>query len=248
MSEAILKKIHDTYDVYDRYPYTDHSMISSVNISSHPAGYVVTTYPGGLGTAFDGLRINVRARDGIFGSQLPHRVETSRDGGLMTISVENISNDGIMSGMIQGDPVKREGLALPDDPGFELFEELHEQLSNIKPEVAAVAGMCGLSQDPTIFNYRVSGGSVSFDHQRGVATHSRFDTYQIGSNQANSRPVSVILDATVQTAINKRPSQEVVYRKGRVHQGADGRGVRLAEPEELIAFAGLNASIRKLYS
>jgi hypothetical protein len=247
MSEAapLLMQIHDQFDVFDRYPYTDHSMISNIKISTRPQGYRVTTYPGGTGYGFDGLAIDLDTSEGMFSGDTPVRVETGRDyGPLMVLRVENVdeTEDGalVTSGTIDI-PVKREGLSLPGDPGFELFTELHDRIKTLKSPLREAIEVTGIKLDPTSFGFRESTGSTSFDHEQKKVTHHRTTAYDVAED---SMSVRIQLDATIRTNLGEEPSSVTAYRSGSLKQ--DGARFDLSM-DALLTFSGLHSTVSKLY-
>lgn len=248
MSETVplLQEIHDQFDTFDQYGYTDHSMISNIAIAHSPDGYRVTTYPGGCGYRFDGLAIDLTVPNGMFGGGAPTRVETSRDyGPLMVINVGGQTHHENGAVEIRGtltSPAAREGLALPGDPGFELFAELHNRMQGLRAPLRNAVVAAGVAIEPMSFDFKESAGSCSYDHDAQIATHHRKATYLV---QGRGPEVQVKLDATVQTPLREKPGSIVVYNAGSLtyeHREAPLSG------DALLAFTGLHAAIRSLYA
>lgn len=248
MSEVspVLQQIHDQFDVFDRYPYTDHSVISNIAIIDRPDGYRVTTYPGGSGYGYDGLAIDVNAPDGMLGGGSPSRVETSRDsGGLMTLSIsEDIQerNGRLEVRGTLGALAAREGLTLPGDKGFELFSTLHDQLQGLRAPLQDAIEVAGHDVTPISFDFKESTGSTSYDHDAKKATHHRSTSYTVMSEDA---PLRLKLDATTQTELREKPSGIVVYKAGLLEYKGEETALSF---DALLAFSGLHSTIRKLYA
>jgi hypothetical protein len=248
MSEAapLLQQVHDQFDTYDRYPYTDHSVISNIAITDRSMGYRVTTYPGGCGYGFDGFAIDLRTPNGMLSGDTPIRVETSRDyGGLMVLHVEEQAQDrdGLVTahGTIDK-PVACEGLTLPGDPGFELFAALHDQIQNLQTPLQDVVEVAGVNMYPISFDFKESTGSFSYDRDTKKVTHQRSTSYIVRDKDTS---IEVNLDATVQTEVREEPNDIVVYRSGAIKH--EGKEVML-DFDALLAFAGLHSTIRQLYA
>lgn len=148
--DPILLQIHDQFDDFDRYPYTDHSVISRIRFSEQSGGFKVKTYAGGIGNAYDGLVIAVREQDGS-----PKVAYLGRDwGGLMRISIESerlvdsVSGLTEMKGTIEGEVTSDWKVVTPDEPGFELFKKLSEQIAPIRQDLRNLLG--NPSDDPEI--------------------------------------------------------------------------------------------------
>lgn len=249
----LLQQIHDQFDVYARYPYADHSMITKVDIQSGPNGYRLTTYPGGAGYGFDGLALDVEVPDGIFSQADPVRVEASRDHGkdLMVLNVESSSEneDGPMSitGTVGSFPA-REGLVLPGDKGFDLFTDLHSRLRAFKEPLQDALKVAGINMVPTALGYNESTGFWSYDHERKIATHRRSSVYEVSSEHASAK---VVLDGTVEfngpvkTDSKSMADQLMVYRSGAAEALNQPTNISM---EGLLAFSGLHSQLRKLYA
>lgn len=246
-SSPILMQIHDEFDTYERYPYTDHSLISNIRMASHPNGYRITTYPGGSGYGFDGFAIDVSAQAGIFSDIAPNRVETSRDyGGIMVFQVGDVHEDEdgitILDGTLDT-PAAREGLVLPGDQGFELFTQLHHQLRNLKDPLKDSFEVAGVAINPTAFNFSESTGTSGPNKEGTARVHYRTSVYDAGD--ANNR-ARVTLDATQETEFTAKPSDLVVYRSGILEEEESQQPTELSM-EALLAFSGLHGAISKLY-
>lgn len=250
-----LQRIHDRFDTYERYPYTDHSMISKINIgATNPDRYTVTTYPGGCGSAYDGLVLDIEAAGGIFTDDAPARVQTSRDmGGLMVLSVEDATEDEEtleLYGTVTNPP-KIEGLVLPGDDGFELFAELQTKLAALQEPVESTISTLGINMRAQGLTYSETGGSTSFDHERKVTTHWR----GLAMTVANAdQTISVKLDGTSQEPFSGRtigsiePPSLMVFRSGVAELTTSKSTERLEIGlESLVAFAGLHSQISELY-
>jgi hypothetical protein len=245
-NSSILKQLHDRFDVYDRYPHTDHSVISGIAIKSKPNGYRITTYPGGIGTAYDGFAIDVHANGQMFEDITPTRAETSRDrGGLMELRIENSSVDDrgyiALHGTV-GTPAAREGLILPEDEEFSLIEEMHDQIKKIREPLHRALGAAGMSMNPISFNMHEWGKSQHYDHKRNKTTRQSFTTYEVSDDSG----VAVFgLDGTVNTNIGEEPSPWVAYSRG-IHANHVNEEAHLPV-EALIAFSGVSNIIKRLY-
>jgi hypothetical protein len=248
----ILMNIHDQFDTYDRYPYTDHSEISRIAIASAMDGYRVTSYPGGIGNAYDGLVIDVKVPGGIFSDSEPVRAETSRDsGGLMvfTIGEEQRDDDLIHATGTLTTPPKREGLLLPGDDGFGLISVMHEQIRALKEPVEQTVETLGIGVNATEFDIRQTGGSARYDHVNKVATFTRGSAMVVRSVEAE---IGLDLDGTTQEPLGESISMSgdhlMVYKAGKadITEGTHRESFNL-ELDSLVAFAGLHSRIQQLY-
>lgn len=136
MSERkpVLMSIHDRFDTFDRYPYTDHSVISRVKYSSREDGYTVKTYAGGLGNAYDGLVIDVQLESG-----KPVAAFLGRDwGGLMKLNIDAEEvmdpDSGLtkLTGKVDRLPQGTRVVVTAGQEGFALIQQLHDGLSGVR--------------------------------------------------------------------------------------------------------------------
>lgn len=239
-----LMDIHDRFDIYPRYPHTDHSLISNIAIESLGDTYRITTYPGGTGTMFDGFVIDMNTPNGIFEAATPDSVQTSRNQGGMLIftAQDSIYEDGVITttGTLST-PAAREGLILPGDDGFELFESLHEQVGSLKQPLQETLAVAGAEIEPVIFEYRANSGSSSYNHSAGTVRYKRLNSYRVGNGQ---QAVTVELDATVEVPMGERPDSQLFFQSGTMEQGAELSALSM---EALLAFTGLQQTLQTLY-
>lgn len=250
MSESapLLQQIHDGFDVYERYPYTDHSTITKIGITSADDTYRITTYPGGIGYGYDGLAIDVKARGGIFGEdEQPARVETSRDyGGLLIFDTQDVpeqNDDGlVIVGGTLSTPAKREGLLLPGDDGFELFTDLHRKLKALKAPLTEALQSSGIFLEPQLLQYHESTGNRSWNHDTELFVHHRSSKIEVTSDKDS---FEFSLDGTEMNNLSENPASDMRYRAG-VLEYQDGYRKDLAT-ESLAAFSGLHKAMATLY-
>jgi hypothetical protein len=256
----ILQQIHDRFDTYERYPYTDHSVIINADITSSESGYSIKTYPGGIGYAFDGFVIDVQADGGLFGENGLSRVETSRDfGGLMGTSVEDerITDEGLIA--IQGTAVnlpKREGLLLPGDEGFEMFETLHREIQTIKPILAETIALVQTEIKPEIVVFKHKSGGDG-PGPKGTKTRKFYGETKIEVQDRSGNQLNVALDSTnlvgyddPRQALSLKEPEQVVYRAGKAtlrYGRSQTQQIRDLDILALTAFSGLHSQIQKLY-
>ena len=227
----ILQRIHDTFDVYRKSPHADHSAIATAEIATDRRGYTVTTYPEGWGF-FDGFVVRAEVEGGLLSGKNPTRVETSRE-------------------MKKGSShIGQEGLVLPGDSGYSLFEELRDEaqelrsgfediIESVKPKFVA---------ESTKYGYKPGSEHILFDRvilygSTVLEAKDRLDTV-----------LTVELDATQEIPKNpldelvyKKP-EEVIYRAGTATVDSDGIKVtRVLEREKLDAFTTFHRKVEKLY-
>lgn len=137
---AILKEIHDTFDIFPKCSYTDHSFIDRILIKKSPTtgNYVITTFPGGCGSAFDGLAIEMGSVGQLFGDHGPHYVNISRDLGetlvLNLSSAVSDDNGGVkLEGTIPLEVLTQARYIGNEDPDFILFERLYTEIQHFRP-------------------------------------------------------------------------------------------------------------------
>ena len=254
----ILMRIHDSFDTYDRYPHTDHSVISNIAIRSSANAYAVTTYPGGYGTAFDAFNLAVNVP--IFGSDEPSRVETGRDsGGLMRLEIypeevaTNEAGAATLTGTLSEIP-KIEGLVLPGDQGFELFPELHKKLQAIQPILEALLEpMCNVEIHPAMLSMRHKVGVSSFDLETRARTDHKSSIYEV-TDLESGQVVRVELDATEHSERkgtandDGRSPTQMKYTTGSVKTEGTLVGEQPLDDETLLGFTALQHDIASLYS
>lgn len=240
----ILQKVHDRFDTYTRTPGADHSLISNATIHSRLGGYMIITHPGGT-RGVDGFVIRAQTDRGIFDSKLLG-VETSRQKA-KSVGAENGETIGIHS----ISPIRRR--VEPNAEGFTLFQELHQEVQKLKPELTGVVELIQPGIAPEIVVYEYTPGPTKFDSP----TSNTISTYgktkiQVSDTKGNS--VGVVLDATrnqQKAEYNERPPRDSdgkIYREGTAlvsYMGAE-RSEEL-DITRLIAFSGLDVAVRRLY-
>ena len=148
----ILKRIHDKHDPsFPRYPYTDHSIIRSIDIKSNTGlivdvdepCYSICTYAGGIGSAYDAFRIFANAA--ILGEENPTLVEIGREcDGLILFSDNAPIEDCQLTQRSNNQcNLVKEGLRkfiTANSPDFTDFIELQARLRASKPLIDAALG------------------------------------------------------------------------------------------------------------
>jgi hypothetical protein len=248
MSEAVplLQRIHDQFDVFEREPNTDHSVIRKIAITDRPGDYRVTTYPGGQGYGLDGFAIDVSTTNGMLGGGAPVKIEASRDyGPLLAWNVEEqvqLENDSVINSGTLGKLPAREALILPGDSGFELFAELHDQVQGLRAPLFDALTVADIPINPTSFDFKELTGTHTLNSTKDRVIHGHTTTYVV---RDKSLSIQVNLDASRETKLSQMPSDVVVYHSGIVEYG--GREAALSS-HALLAFTGLHSAIRQLYA
>ncbi len=205
---SVLRKIKneiDTPDLFFRYPYTDHSYISTIHIERGPdMHYQITVYAGGIGALFDALKIEFVGVDSLYGPESKQSLDAvvlSRSTqGTMTFKEEH--EEPLQNGLVmhEGNITKRPYagfLVKPGDVHHPLFQDLFAELKSFEPFLRRIFGMHAVSYDTfTHFSYKQTGGFVRFDtesHQAIIASGAEFSLLDRSGNG-----VHVQLDATVQ--------------------------------------------------
>jgi hypothetical protein len=280
MSETapLLQIIRDRFEPEEQKPeFADPAITSGIAIDSTPDSYKITVYPR-MEYGFEGFVINAQAPEGLFGEAAPTRVETGFDNagvirfaftGEPTVSEPN--SDGVslvtQSAVVLPDP-KREGLVLPGDEGFEMFEQLQARLAALKEPVAEAMGTLGIDIDPQTFHLyepQKHGAGYSYDNatnKRTKTTVTRKTRLRVGDTDGNTAHVD--LDASLvyleEDIVSGRVQPEedplMAYRSGTAwvrhanFQYPDSRAetsLPLLDMDSLVAFSGLYATIRTLY-
>ncbi|MEK6940519.1 MAG: hypothetical protein AABW49_01310 [Nanoarchaeota archaeon] len=211
---AVLKEIHDKFDTFGRYRYTDHSVISKIKIVRTSAGqYVITTYPGGIGSAFDALAIEFNGIEKIIGSSPPNQVIVSRDYGpslfLNVESAESVDEGRLieMSGTVEQPPIENVYVER-GNPDYGLFDILHTEIQGLQPTLSmllrannrAARGVAHFQVDST--------GSTSFDHVKKIATFHREETVMIADEAGDG--FQALLDCTKKAEFKSDMVNDVV--------------------------------------
>lgn len=255
-------QVHDRFDVFERYSYTDHSRISKIAVAASADAYDITTYPGGYGFGFDGLRVSADVP--IFGEAAPSRVETSRDSGELLINFNQGTPDAIdaaemlriarADGGINEVP-KIETLTLPGDPGFDLFIELHAKLQKVHPVLLeALEPLCGRIL-PNTLKVRHKIGGTKYNHEERLMINERSSLLGVGDLATGGTEIIVELDATNYRSFDDRSEGSVVtsadmeYTTGGYRMVRDGRVTeRVLHDEELPGFTSLQQCLSDLHS
>lgn len=259
----VLQAIRDRFDHFGE-TIGNRARTSSIKIESNQRGYAVTTYPEGT-YGYEGFAADVHAPQGIFGERGPTRIEMSREeDGIrrITFGEVTIDEDGRTLANVKIEPrAAQEGLILPGDPGFELFDLLHAELAARRTIVADALGMLGINVTPTSLRYTsqtTSGGY--YDHDNRVATHERGTLIGVGGVDGAAHDgvyIHVKLDGSLTapmpndgSRVNFPPEDPMVFRGGEATADWE-MSYRHERPpvgyEALIAFAGLHASFSALY-
>jgi hypothetical protein len=261
-SRPLVQEIRDRFDHFDE-TIGDRSRTSSIKVASDQHGYSVTSYPAGT-YGYEGFTADVRAPQGVFGEHGPTRVEMSREkDGIMRFTFGDMTTDenGMTTANITLEPqAAREGLLLPGDAGFELFDQLHAELATRRAIVADALGTIGITVNPTVLKYTSQTTSAGhYDHENNIATHERGTLLEVGGMDASADDyvyVHVKLDGSLTAPMHKGqpvgypPEDPMVFRAGTAE--ADWKySYRHEHPpvgdEALLAFAGLHASFTALY-
>lgn len=259
----VIQEIRDRFDHFDE-TIGNRARTSSIKITSNRRGYAVTSYPEGT-YGYEGFTVDVHAPQGVFGEQGPTRVEMAREAdGVMRVTFGDVTTDedGRTLANAKVEPrAAREGLILPGDPGFELFDQLHAELAARRTVVADTLGTLGINANPTGLKYTSQATSAGrYDHENKVATHERETLIEIdGINAAASDRVytHIKLDGSLTAPMPRGhlsaefpPEDPMVFRGGEAVADWElsYRHERLQVGDEaLLAFAGLHASFAELY-
>jgi hypothetical protein len=248
----ILQRIHDKFDTYRRYPYTDHSVITSADINSNRNGYMIKTYPGGCGSGYDGFEMNIKAEEGIFGEKGPQLVTTGRNnGGLITMQFESLTltKDGLIQaeGKISKIPAKM-GLIFPNDEGFKLFEELHQKLQGLRQIMAQTANLIQSGINLTTLTFKDRGGGARYDYDKKTITESGSTLFEVSNDSGDY--ITADFDSTqiIPFAEEKKPV-ELIYcaGKAKVKYGNLKPEIKDLDPTALTVFKSLHDEVEKLY-
>ena len=273
MTETIplVQAIRDRFELEDQRPiFSDPAITSGIAIDSTADSYKIVVYPR-LEYGYEGFAFSAQVPEGIFGEAPPTRIETTFDNagvmkfeaaGKEVVSEPDENGVSFVSQEIRiGPPQNREGLILPGDPGFELFEQLQAELAALKAPVADAMATLGVSIDPqTLYLYEPQkhGASYSYDsnHNRQTTTLNR--ATRVSASSENCMIYTVDLDASVRYPeealkaglIKKEEDPPMVYQSGTAYSWRRGEGmVNLPKLgiESLAAFSGLYAVVRRLY-
>jgi len=250
---SIVKEI---YDRFDRHPLTDtaadYSHIGYMDIRSARNGYRLIPH---VGNSVLGMNIDIAVPNGIFSTAAPTKVETSPNfGGLGKIEVKDSSQVGTTTGVIGSAPAV-EGLLLPGDQGFDLFTDLHKQVSALKPIVAGAMKSLCYDIELQSFDLEETSGKRLYHRSTGETEWERNIYYQIASTDHVT--FGLRLDGSVITSSSDmhvdapipdgiKPGSQPVFRAGEYSRGA---GARSTMPmESLVAFSGMQHAIEQLYA
>ena len=247
--------IKQIYDKFNRHPvtdsYADYSRIGRIGIASNKNAYRIVAHPG---RTILGLNIDITVPGGIFSKGAPTRVETSPNfGSLVGMKVDE-SSQGANIGTKRGElaqPPATEVLLLPGDEGFELFTQLHTQVSALEPIVGDTIATAGIVLDPTLLGVSdENSGTQMLDPLTGGTIHCRDLRYQVGNASGNTFRAtldgSVITPGGVQIGRKEHPNGSLpVFRSGTYR--VDAQPDRPLNFDSLIAFSGLQCAIQELY-
>ena len=203
---AVLKEIHDKFDTFGRYRYTDHSVISKIKIVRTSAGqYVITTYSGGIGFA-----IELNGIEKIIGSSPPNQVIVSRDyGPSLFLNVESVDEGRLIElSDTVGQPPIENVYVERGNPDYGLFDILHTEIQGLQPTLSmllrannrAARGVAHFQVDST--------GSTSFDHVKKIATFHREETVMIADEAGDG--FQALLDCTKKAEFKSDMVNDVV--------------------------------------
>ncbi len=249
---SVVKEIYDRFDrnpVKDRH--ADYSRIGQMSIEGHANGYRLVARPG---NTLLGMNIDVTVPGGIFSTQKPTKVETSPNfGGLKPMKTTPSESPGSMKGKMDSLPAV-EGLTLPGDPNFDLFFDLHEQVSRLKSLVADAIATMRLSMEPLDFSLAEKSGKRVYSQATDSCTWHRKVTYDVTSIDYSS--IRFELDGSIVTpgSVNLKapapdgilPGTLPVFREGAAQLGAQAR--EELSLDTLLAFSSLQSSIEKIYA
>lgn len=261
----VMQEIRDRFDHFGK-TIGDRSQTSSIKIVRQPYGYAITSYPKGT-YGFEGFTADVHAPEGIFGNAGPTRVEMSREkDGLLWLQAEESTEDfGRMTVRGRVAPqAARESLALPGDPGFELFDQLHAELAARRTVVADAIGTLGVTIEPATLAYHSQVSSIGrYNYEKRVATHERRTTLTVTGMHAEAADYMIAdieLDGSQTAPLPGKgepltdtqwpPEYPMMFRSGVIGASwATGSLYVRRElgDESLTAFAGLHASFATLY-
>lgn len=253
-NKPLLLEIHDQFDTFPRYPHTDHSKITKMDLTSTKDAYEVTTNPGGIGWAYDAFHIELDVP--VFSEQDPERVNTGRTSeGLMYFAQTQepeVAESGIAitKGTLSGVP-RREGLVLSGDPGFELFIELHRRVRALAAEFKELAEVFAPGITPDCIGLKHKFGAVST--KGGVKIERKNSVFEFAQTDVIS--VKVELDATQRTKVERgngwitgASSPVMTYTGGTAEVAGEGRDTIISlGVDEVLAFTALQAKVSELY-
>lgn len=260
---AILKEIHDKFDTFPRYPYSDHSLVDRIKISTSlkTGNYEITTFPGGCGSAYDGFVIELCGVEQLIGGDEPRTVKVGRNyGGLIALNIDAVEpqEDGmvVLNGTVAGEMPNEEGSIAPSQSDYVLFKRLHAEIQEFRPTLQRLLDMfIPGKEDVAHFEFDFTGGSVGYDYDKKIATHVLGSKILV-SDIAKRRAVYVNLDATARVPFGEEIG-DFVYRKGdflsTVPKPVEPGITKLElvttplTQEQLQAFTSLHNELKKLY-
>lgn len=265
MSEQkpLIQEIHDRFDHFGT-TIGNSACTSSIKIACNRQGYSVTAYPQNT-YGYEGFTMEITAPEGIFGDAAPTKVEMSRekDEG-MRINFDEVIAEGrgSLTAFVKVEPhAAREGLVLPGDPGFELFDQLHSELAARRSVVREAIGTLGIDAAPLWLQYTSQNWSVGhYDHDNKLATHERATLIEV-----DARDDAIIDNVNIQIKLDGSrtvpmlgghtsavfpPEYPMVFctGKGEANWESTYKVKHLeANDTALMSFAALHASFARLY-
>jgi hypothetical protein len=203
----------------DRREYTQ-----CITINATPYKYTVTTYPDIQGC--EGFQTKVWVNGGLFSKERPQQVEFS-------LSDQPEHYDFLLAG----------------EEGFELAEDMHRQLAELKDPLTDAMAVAGVRlPHPESLQYQSDiGGGVSLFHDRQEVVLNRCSNYVITDGSGNGT-ATINLDSNLTQPLSEYGTpfkrDPMVFRSGTVEFNDR---LTLISDEGLMAFAGLHSTIQKLY-
>ncbi|HEX3569141.1 MAG TPA: hypothetical protein VHT70_05735 [Candidatus Saccharimonadales bacterium] len=254
-----IQELRNRYDIPGPI-FGPRDITDGIAITSGPDGYKITAYPE-MEYGYEGFTVTAQAPEGIFGDELPTRVETGNDKNTGVIAIEAVEEpevgaDGLttQSMRIGPTPPAREGLILPGDEGYDIIEQLHRGVSALAEPIAETVGTLGVVIEPHTlqFNEPVKNTGVrSFEPDE--VTLARRTVMEVRDRNGNYAKVD--LDGSISEPLlptghwpNFGRDPLMVYRAGEAEISIDGEVERRPlDMDSLVAFAGLYATMRPLY-
>lgn len=231
-----------------------------IAIESDPKGYKITAYPE-MEYGYEGFTVTAEAPGGLFGSELPTRVETGNDTHNRPIAIEpvgepEIDEDGLTTQAMHVGPTPpaREGLILPGDEGYSVIEELHRGVAALAGPIAETVSTLGVQIEPHTLQFTEPVkhmGTRSLDTDE--VTLQRRTVMEVRDRDGNYAKVD--LDGSLTESLTPSGSWPdfgrdplMVYRAGEAEISMNGEVERRPlDMDSLVAFAGLYAAMRPLY-
>ncbi len=238
----VIQRILDRFDPLSGTPYVSHAHVEYPRIKSKTDGYTVR--------GFDGREflISTKVAGGILGDADPTRVEFSRipQQGLTQITVGEVLPIEDTAVRITGgalEPVltaRIERLFLPEDDGFELFEELNQKLQEIGPAITDASGLIGPNVRPEKITYHYK--------KRPKWEESRLHDETRMELHGGDKRIGILLDAKKEYTNPGKP-KEISYLSGYAEVSSDGEETKELDlgVESLIAFQKVHTLVTKLY-